>query len=324
MSDDRPSGGWREFTIVLLVAGVLTAALTYPLAFKLGSVGRVDAADGQFSIWNVAWVARTLVVDPLHVYDANIFYPHRGTLAYSEGNLGTGLLAIPAYWATRNPYAAHNSAVLLSFLVTAIGTYYLVRYLIGDRRAAAISAIGFAFCPHLFSHMAQVQVLMTLGIPFCMLAFHRAADRPTPGRGAVLGLAMAGQAICSGYYGIFVMLMVGFAVLVVAWNRSLWRGRSYWLAIGIGAVVAIAVVAPFFVPYAALQRTTGFRRTIADAANYSANWSAYVASASHAHAWVLRWLPRWTEVNFPGLVVSVFGLAGFASARSPRAASAER
>jgi hypothetical protein len=34
-----------------------TAALTYPLAFKL-DVGRVDAADGQFSIWNVAWVAR--------------------------------------------------------------------------------------------------------------------------------------------------------------------------------------------------------------------------------------------------------------------------
>ena len=246
MSDDRPSGGWRELAIVLLVAGVLTAALTYPLAFKVGSVGRVDAADGQFSIWNVAWVARTLIVDPVHVYDANIFYPHRGTLAYSEGNLGTGLLAIPAYWATRNPYAAHNSAVLLSFLLTAIGTYYLVRYLVGDRRAAAISAIGFAFCPHVFAHMAQVQVLMTLGIPFCMLAFHRAADRPTPGRGAVLGLAMAGQAMCSGYYGIFVMLMVGFAVLVVAWNRRLWRDRRYWLAIGVGALVAIAVVAPLF------------------------------------------------------------------------------
>ena len=88
---DRPAGGGREFAIVLAVAAVLTAALTYPLAFRPGHVGRVDHADGQFSIWNVAWVARTLIVDPLHVYDANIFYPHRGTLAYSEANLGTGL-----------------------------------------------------------------------------------------------------------------------------------------------------------------------------------------------------------------------------------------
>ncbi len=315
---DPPAGGWREVAIVLAVAAVLTAALTYPLAFKPGHVGRVNNADGQFSIWNVAWVARTLIVDPLHVYDANIFYPHRGTLAYSEGNLGTGLLAVPAYWVTGNPYAAHNSAVLLSFLLTAIGTYYLVRYLIGDRRAAAISAICFAFCPHLFAHMAQVQALMALGIPFCMLAFHRVADRPTPGRGAVLGLAMAGQALCSGYYGIFVLLMVGFAVFAIAWNRGLWRDRRYWLAIAVGAVVAVVAVAPFFVPYAALQRTTGFKRTIADAGHYSANWSAYLASAAYAHAWLLRWLPRWTEVNFPGVVATVFGLAGVAAARTPR------
>ena len=31
----------------------------------------------------------------LHVYDANIFYPHRGTLAYSENNLGAGAMAVP-------------------------------------------------------------------------------------------------------------------------------------------------------------------------------------------------------------------------------------
>jgi hypothetical protein len=51
---------------------ILTAALTYPTAFTLGHVGRVDNGDGKLSIWNVAWVARTLVVDPLHVVDANM------------------------------------------------------------------------------------------------------------------------------------------------------------------------------------------------------------------------------------------------------------
>jgi hypothetical protein len=56
-----------------------------------------------------------------------------------------------------------------------------------------------------------------------MLAFHRLADRPTPGRGVVLGLVMAAQAISSGYYGVFVMLMVAFAALVVAMSRRLWR-----------------------------------------------------------------------------------------------------
>ena len=87
----------KELASVLLASAALTAALTYPIAFKLGHVGRIDNGDGKLSIWNVAWVARALVVDPRHVFDANIFYPHRGR-SYSENNLGAGALAIPAYW----------------------------------------------------------------------------------------------------------------------------------------------------------------------------------------------------------------------------------
>src|ERR1043165_9423502 len=79
---------YAQFALVVAGFGALAVAYTYPLAFHLGSVGRVDNGDGQFSVWNVAWVARALVRDPLHVFDANIFYPHRATLAYSESTLG--------------------------------------------------------------------------------------------------------------------------------------------------------------------------------------------------------------------------------------------
>src|SRR4029077_13097441 len=173
--------------------GALTVALIHPLAFHLGTVGRIDNGDGQLSIWNVAWVARTLVVDPLHVFDANIFYPRRWTLAYSETNLGAGALPVPVYWATRNPYAAHNFVLLLSFVLSATGMYYLTRYLMNDRRAAVVGAICFAYCPYVFAHLPHIQLLMTAGLPFSLLAFHRLADRPGAGRGAALGAIMGVQ-----------------------------------------------------------------------------------------------------------------------------------
>ncbi|HWF85638.1 MAG TPA: hypothetical protein VG222_12355, partial [Vicinamibacterales bacterium] len=301
----RPhGGGWRELVLVVVTAAILTIALTYPIAFRIGDVGRADTADGRYSLWNVAWVSRTLLVDPLHVFDANIFYPHRGTLAYSESNIATGLLGLPMYWATHNPYATLNFAVLLSVLLTAVGTYYLVRYLVEDRRAAAVSAICFAFCPHLFGHMAEVQALMTLGIPFSMLAFHRVVDRPAAGRGAVLGLVMVAQALFSGYYGVFIVLMVGFAVFAVAWTRGLWSNRRYWLSIATGAFVAVGIVAPFYVPYARIERL-GFERTLDDARRFVATWSSYLASSAYAHAWLLQFLPRWSDVNFPGVIATV-------------------
>ena len=106
------SGSCRLLGVVLVVVN------TWPLRAALDRIGRADSYDGQYGLWQAAWVARALVTDPLHVYDANIFYPHRSTLAFSEPSLLAGILGLPAYLATHSPYATHNLAVLGFFLLS--------------------------------------------------------------------------------------------------------------------------------------------------------------------------------------------------------------
>jgi len=305
----------RELAIVAIVASVLAVVMTWPMAPNIGRLGRVDNNDGQLSIWNVSWVARTLIADPIHLFDANIFYPHKGTLAYSESNIGAGILAIPGYWSTRNAFTAHNSAVLIGLVLSAIGMFYLVHLLTCDRGAAAVSAICFAFTPFLFAHSAHIQLLMTAGLPFTMFLFHRFTENITPGRGAALGAVMAATALFCGYYGIFAILMVGYASIVIATSRRLWTSLRYWLSLGTGALVAIALVIPAFLPYTTLQRLQGFRRELDQARQFSSNWSDYFASSAHAHAWMLAYLPPWVEVVFPGFIATGFGIAGLWVAR---------
>ncbi len=309
--------GRREAALVALAGAALAVALTFPLAAHPGRLGRVDNADGQFSIWNVAWVARAIVVSPTHLFDANIFYPHRDTLAYSESNLGAGLVAAPVYWATRNPFAAHNAAVLFAFFASAVGMYYLVRHVTHDRGAAFVSAIAYAFCPYVFARTSHIQLLMIGGLPPVLLAVHRLFDRPTLSRGAVLGVAMAVQALFCGYYGIFAILIVGYAVAVLATTRRLWTSRRLWSGLALGALVSIAIVAPAFLPYVRLQGQ-GFGRSLEAAASFSANWSAYLASSSHAHVWMLSLIPRPSESLFPGFVTLIFATAGALVARRDR------
>jgi len=67
-----------------------------------------------------------------------------------------------------------------------------------------------------------------------------------------------------------------------------------------------------------LQRVTGFSRPLDDAVRYSADWRAYLASAAYAHRWLLRLLPRFNGVLFPGVVVTVFGAIGAWSCRRSR------
>ncbi len=201
----------REFLVVAAVGVALAMAMTWPLVSDVRHLGRtrdVDA-DGQFSIWNVSWVARTLVADPVHLFDANIYYPHKRTLAYSEANLVEGMLAVPVYWLTRNPWATLNAVMLFAFASSYVGAYLLLRYLCGDPRAAGVAAILYAFCPFVFAHLSHIQLLMTAGIPLALLLVHRLADSPAAGRGIAVGAALAIQALACAYYGIFAGLCTG-------------------------------------------------------------------------------------------------------------------
>ena len=211
----------RTAALVSIAACAAAVVMTWPLAAGIGHLGRTqNTGDGRFSVWNIAWVAHALSTDPIDLFDANIFYPHRRTLAFSESNIGPGLLAVPVWVATRNPFATHNVVLLLAFATSVAGAWLLARRLTGDPAAAATAAVLFGFCPYVFSHTAHIQLLMSAGIPICLLLFHKLVDAPTPRRGVVLGLGLAAQALSCAYYGISAGLTIGLAVLFLAWSPA--------------------------------------------------------------------------------------------------------
>jgi len=301
---------WREATGVTALAGALTVVLTYPVAFELDNAGRLETGDGRLSIWNVAWVARALVTDPLSLYDANIFYPHRNTLAFSETNLGAGVLAVPAYWLTGSAFVAHNVVLLVSFVLAAVAAYYLARYLTGSSAAAVAASVGFAFNPYIFARLPHIQLLMTAGLPLSLLAFHRLVDRPTLGRASALGVALAAQALMCGYYGIFAGLTVGLGVIFYALTRHLWRDPRYWLAVFVAAALSVLLVFPFLLPYLELRGGGALTRTLGQSRQYAADWRSYLASGAHLHRWILPLIGQWNEVLFPGFLLTILGLTG--------------
>jgi hypothetical protein len=296
---------------VVLLAVALAVTLTCLLALKINHVGRLNTGDGQFSLWNVAWVAHALTTAPGQLFNANIFYPHDDTLAYSESNILNGILGIPVWLATGgNPFATHNFVVLLGFVASFLSAYALARYLTGHRGAALLCAVAYAYCPFVFARMAHVQLLMTFGIPLALLTLHRLIDRPTLARAGLLAAALIAQALCCAYYGIFTGLTVGLGVIYYAVSRRLWASRRYWIAVAVAAMLTLVALAPFFKPYIDVQDDFGFVRTLDDARMYSADWQAWLASSAWAHRWMLQLMGHWSEVLFPGFVTTVLGLAG--------------
>ena len=88
--------------LALLLVTALTGFGTWPQAGRMAS-HLVEHQDTYFSIWRTSWIAHALSTAPGRLFDTNIFYPAKGTLAYSDAMLLQGLLATPFHWAAVSP-----------------------------------------------------------------------------------------------------------------------------------------------------------------------------------------------------------------------------
>ena len=297
-----------EATIVVFAAIAIACVFTYPYIVHFSNAGRIDTNDGRWSIWVVSWVAHALTSDPGVLFRANIFYPHDNALAFSEGNFVGGAIAAPAWLLTKNPYAAHNFFFIASFVLSSVATYYLVRHLTGDWRAAAIAGVLYAYSPFAFARQAHSQLLMIGFLPWAMLAFHRFIERVSAARAIELGVVLWLTGLACAYYGIFAGGMVALGTIMLAITRGHWKAPRYWLLVALAAAVCIGLTAPLFLPYLQMQDRTGFARPLD--ASYSANISAWLISSAWAHRWWAPYVANASEVLFPGIIATVFGIWG--------------
>jgi len=90
-------------TSALAVCVLLAVLHTWPLVLHPGRYSRNDNADTQLNEWIMAWVAHQLPRHPLQLFDANIFYPAKDTLAFSEPLIVPALMGAPLAWSGASP-----------------------------------------------------------------------------------------------------------------------------------------------------------------------------------------------------------------------------
>ena len=308
---------WKDVLLATAVFSLASLVYTFPLITAPAHANRLDSPDALLNSWILSWNVHQLWTDPLHLFDANIFFPEKGTLAYSE-NLVTGaLIAAPvaaltdyAYAnAKPNPIAAFNTVLLVAFVLTGVATFVLAYDLTGDRLASILAGVLFAFAPYRFAHIPHLQLQLAFGIPLSLLFIRRLvmSTASTSARYAGAGFALSAVLTfgSSVYYAVFVASVAP----LVALTEIYWLPRRRRLAaIGrlfLAGAGAIVLTLPLALPY--LDKLQGGTvRSLEAASSFSAGVTEYVSSFSRVHAF----LPKAAEPLFPGFVA--LGLAAAA------------
>ncbi len=234
---------------------VLTVAMTWPQAANImtHASGHYDV---YFNIWRIAWIAHALTAAPLHLFDANIFYPEPRTLTYSDAMLVEGVFATPLFAIGLPPVLVHNLLLFGGIVSSATGVFVLTRHLTGSAAAGIVSGVIFAFVPYRFDHFMHLELQWTTWMPWAFWALHRALEGGGLKYGVLLGVFVSLQMLSSIYYGIFLIPLLGLLALVILvprlWARPVTMRELAPLAVG--AAIGLVICGLYAQPYLATKR----------------------------------------------------------------------
>ena len=292
-------------SVLLATCIVLAVAHTWPMVTAPHRLSRVDNGDYQLNAWAISWVAHQLITDPLHLFDANIFWPNGGTLGFSEAMIVQGLIAAPVRWLGGNPILAFNFAMFTGYVFTAFAFGLLARRWTGSWAAAFVVASAAGFNAHLFTRMAHLQAMHVEFVALVLYGLDRVFTRGQIRDAITLGVAFALQALTSIYLMAFTtwaLIFGGLTRLVLAGRGK--RGRAVLLATLAGGV-ALLLLAFYLKAYYQVHVQQGFARIPAENQQFAGAFADFLNTVSWLHypLWSHRFFPRSVSTNFPGIVV---------------------
>jgi hypothetical protein len=198
----------------------LAIAMTWPLAAHISSRISPDLGDPIRTAWQVAWVGHGLLSNPLHVFDANAFYPHPLSLAFSDSLLGYG----PAAFFGSGTVAAlvrYNVIFLLIWALCFYGAYLLARELGVRRLAAVVAGAAFAYAPYRATEAGHFQVISSGAIPLALFLLVRGYRRGSVSLVLTGWLVSVWQLSLGWTLGLQYSYLLG--VLAALWALHRWR-----------------------------------------------------------------------------------------------------
>jgi hypothetical protein len=230
----------------------LSVAFWWPLALHVPTRQLESVAiDSAYNQWILGWGSHALLHSPLHLFDANAYYPHRHVLAWGDNLFTLDVLTIflrPLVGLV----GAYNVLLLASSALTGWWTSILVRPATG-RAAGVLAGALAAFTSVRVVEHGHLQILSTQWIPLVFVAAERVRRRPTPARIAALAGAAALLLATNLYLSIFT------AVAFAVWSAFLAVGRrlSWRVVIGlaVGWAAATVVCLPLYLPSIRLQQS---------------------------------------------------------------------
>jgi hypothetical protein len=305
--------------LIFFVFLLITALMTWPWVRYLRDAV-ADNGDSYAFVWSLWWNFHQTFRDPINLFHANIFYPYRYTLAFTEHGYGVAMLFFPLLAIGLRPLTVYSIATFVSFAASGYGAFRLVRTLTGSNGAGFVGGIFFAFVPYHFMFITALPYLWTAWLPLLvesLVLFARLRSWPRAMWLSVTFL-LTGLSCVNWFFLSLIPFVLTWPLLAV--RLRIERERAFWCRGIIALGVASLLLLPFLWPYYKANRIYGFRRDITEVTQSSGSFVDWLFAPGYNKLWdgLGRGLPGAQATLFPGLLTFLLFLAAIFLATKSR------
>ncbi len=251
---------------VLVLFTIFALLQLYPLSTNLKDSVH-DPGDPILISWIIGWMQHQLIHDPGNLFEGNVLYPHKKTLAFTEHFFPQAVISFPIALIFNNPILTHNVLLFFSYVFAAFAMFLLVGHLTKNNTAAFVSGIIFAFSAFHMSQTPHLQLLSSGLIPLALLYLHKFFETSSQKHALLFWLFFTVQVLACLYYGLFFISILAVLIplfLVIYWRKIKLPGllKLAWPFIVSGGILLF-----FSLPYLTLFKETGFKRIVASGAD---------------------------------------------------------
>lgn len=295
----------------LLFCAAATILAVWPQVLHI-SRGLTDLGDAKFCAWVLNWNFHQLFSDPLRLFDANIFFPARLTLAFSENLLGISVFGFPLFAAGASPLTVYNVLFLIGMFLSASSAWALALYVTGDAAASLVASLVYAFLPWRLAQLSHLQFQWGAFLPLLLLFLLRYLELGRRRDLLLFAVCFTWNGLCNLHYGLFAALLVS---VVLLWELSsggperLRRIRTAVIAWGLAGVALI----PTLIPYWKVSALYGVRRSMREVEFYSGRLVDFLTAGPQNKLYA-GLTQKWAHPEgdfFPGITpvfLAVYGL----------------
>src|SRR4051794_33047247 len=291
----------RELVLAALAAVSLALVMHWPLPLHVGRDVARDLGDPLPQAWQVAWDGHALLHQPLDLFQSDVFWPLRDSLAFSDALVGYA----PAGAIGSGPHAAivrYDLLFLFAYALAFLGAYLLARELGAGRAGAMVAGAAFAYAPWRLEQDGHLHVLSSGGIPLALALLVRGYRLGRPGVVLAGWLVAAWQLSLGFTLGVqfaYLLALLAAGAVVWAWRRGGRPPRGVAIASAAGVLVLAAPAVVLARPYLAVGRdhpeATRSEETVRA---YSSRPVAYLAAPGANTVWGPATKPARRHVKF--------------------------